>query len=69
MSYQRRKVIKALRARGVDVRREGGSHTIVQAPSGKRTSVGRGKELRRSTVRDIARQLGLDWQDFRKDLT
>ena len=63
MSYQRRKVTKALRAHGVEVLRQGGSHTILQGPGGKQTSIGRGKNLRRPTVRGIVKQFGLDWHE------
>ena len=68
MSYNRRKVLSALRRRGVTVLREGGRHTLVGSADGKQSSVPRHNELARGTVRGIAEQLGIDWETLKKDL-
>jgi len=70
MSYQRRKVLAALKRLGFVVLREGGSHTIVSRDAdGVRIAVPRHKELQRGTVRGMADDAGANWDQFRKDVS
>lgn len=68
MSYDRRKVLRALAMHGFIVVREGGRHTIVRSPSGQTIAIPRHRELNRLTVRGIAEDAGVDWNAFRKDI-
>lgn len=68
MSWDRRKVMRALANQGVTVVREGKAHTIIQSKSGGQTSVPRHDQIDRGTARGIARQLGLDLKQFDKDV-
>lgn len=68
MSYKRRKVMKALADRGFEPVREGGRHTIVGDGSGKTEPVPRHAELNRQTTKRIARNLGVNWEQFEKDI-
>jgi len=68
MTFDRRKVLKALRGRGFDVLREGGRHTILRRTDGTTIAVPRHKELKRGTVRGIAEDAGADWDEFRKEI-
>jgi predicted RNA binding protein YcfA (HicA-like mRNA interferase family) len=69
MSYPRRKVMRALASRGFQVVREGSRHTIVGSRKGVTEPVPRHSELNRHTTRRIARNLGIDWREFEKDIT
>jgi len=60
MSYKQRKVMKALRKRGFKVQRQGGRHTIVADSSGTEIAIPRKVELRRGTVRSIAKDAGTE---------
>ena len=68
MSYARRKVLKALAKRGIVVLREGSRHTIVGRPGQRGEPVPRHAEINRATTRRIARNLGLDWDDFEGEI-
>ena len=59
----------ALGRRGVRPVREGGRHTVVESVAGKRSSVPRHSELSRGTTQKIVKQLDLDWEDVKKDLS
>jgi len=69
MSYSRRKVLKALKARGFVIVREGGRHTMVRNPQGDEIAVPRHNELRRGTVRGIAEDAKADWKQFQKEIS
>ena len=69
MSFDRRKVLKALRERGFEVVREGGRHTIVGRRDGARIAVPRHRELNRLTVRGIAEDAGADWETFKREVS
>lgn len=68
MSYKRQRVLAALLRRGLVVIREGGAHTIVGKAGGVRTSLPRHRELDRRTVRAIAEQLRLDWDELEGEI-
>jgi predicted RNA binding protein YcfA (HicA-like mRNA interferase family) len=68
MSFKRQKVLSALLRHHFEILRDTGPHTIVGRSRGVRTSVPRHNELDRRTVRAIAKQLGLDWDSFEKDV-
>ena len=69
MSYSRRKVPKTLKARGFVVAREGKRHTIVRGPDGTEIAVPRHKELQRGTVRGIAEDANVSWDEFKADIS
>jgi predicted RNA binding protein YcfA (HicA-like mRNA interferase family) len=69
MSFDRRKVMKALVARGFIVLREGGNHTIVRRSDGAQIAVPRGRSLKRYTVRGMAMDAGVDWNEFKRDVS
>jgi predicted RNA binding protein YcfA (HicA-like mRNA interferase family) len=69
MSFARQKVLKALQAKGCRFLREGGRHTILEAAGGSRVEVPRHRDIRRGTARNIARQAGIDWQDFEQAIS
>ena len=69
MSYSRRKVMKALGALGFLDVREGGRHTIVRSEDGNVIGIPRHRELRRGSVRGIAEDAGVDWNDFQADIS
>lgn len=60
VSFQRRKVLQVMLRNGVTVLREGGNHTVLRGPNGKRSVLGRHAELNRVTIRKMMRQLELD---------
>ena len=68
MSYSRRKVLRALELRGVQIVREGGGHTILRGPAGHQSSLPRHSDLNRVTVRKVAKQLELDWSQMEGDI-
>ena len=57
MSYQRRKVLKALADRGFGVIREGSRHTIVGKQGTQGEPIPRHNEINRITMRRITRNL------------
>ena len=69
MSYERRKVMKALRARGFEVEREGSRHTIVKRSDGVKIAVPRHSALNRLTVRGMADDAGAPWEEFRREVS
>lgn len=69
MSYQARKVLRALRKHGCVFLREGGNHTIYRAPSGVEIVVPRHPQLDRWTVRGMAKDADIEWEEFRKDVS
>ena len=69
MSYPRRRVLKALKARGFAVAREGRRHTIVRGADGTEIAVPRHQELKRGTVRGIAEDANVDWDEFKVEIS
>ena len=69
MSFSQRKVLKALRGYGFVVVREGGRHTIVKGPDGSEIAIPRHKELKRGTVRGIAEDANVDWEQFKANIS
>lgn len=69
MSYQRVKVIRALQARGFTIIREGGRHTIVGRPASVSIAIPRHRELNRFTVKGIAEDAGVDWDEFKREIS
>ena len=69
MSFKRRKVLRALLRRGFVVLREGGEHTILRDPLGRQIAVPRHHELNRNTVRGMAQDAEVPWNEFRKDVS
>jgi hypothetical protein len=69
MSYNRTKVMRALTSRAIKIVREGGGHTIVESPAGQSASIPRHAQLDRWTVRKVVKQLGLNWNDVKKDIS
>lgn len=68
MSFQRRKVVKALESNGCAFLREGSRHTIYSSRSGARVEVPRHAEIARGTARSIARQAGLARARFEQEI-
>lgn len=67
MSFDRRKVLRALKAFDFEILREGGNHTIVhRASDGVQIAVPRHRQLARGTVRGMAEDAGVEWERFRK---
>jgi predicted RNA binding protein YcfA (HicA-like mRNA interferase family) len=69
VSFSQRKVLKALRAHGFSVVHEGGKHTIVQGEDGTEIAIPRHRELRRGTVRGIAEDANVDWEQFKTEIS
>ena len=70
MSFQRRKVLRALLRRGFYVLREGSNHTIIRRESdGVQIAVPRHREMKRGTVRGMAMDAKADWDEFRRDVS
>ena len=69
MSYQRRKLLKALRKRGIVVDREGARHTIVARADGTVAAVPRHTQINRVTAKSIAQQFEIDWKTFEREIT
>jgi predicted RNA binding protein YcfA (HicA-like mRNA interferase family) len=66
-------VLRALGKRGVSVVREGGGHTVLRSVAGRQSTLPRHTSLDRQSldrhmVRGVVKQLGLEWDDVRKDL-
>jgi predicted RNA binding protein YcfA (HicA-like mRNA interferase family) len=69
MSFDRRRVLRALKTFDFEVIREGGSHTIVGRKSdGVQIAVPRHRQLARGTVRGMAEDAGVEWERFRKEM-
>lgn len=68
MSYDRRNLMQALLLRGFTVLREGGSHTIVGKADGRPEPVPRHREINRITARKIAKNLGIEWDEFEREI-
>ncbi|HWE92924.1 MAG TPA: type II toxin-antitoxin system HicA family toxin [Tepidisphaeraceae bacterium] len=68
MSFQRRKVIRSLVARGFVLYREGGEHTIYRGPAGELCPVPRHREIQRGTARSIAAQAKVPWPQFQREI-
>lgn len=70
MSFDRRKVVRALKVFDFEFFREGGNHTIVRrAADGMQIAVPRHRQLARGTVRGMAEDAGVDWERFRKEIS
>ena len=68
MSFQLRKIHRALLARGYTIVREGGEHTIYGDKFGTRIAVPRHRQIERNTARRIAKDLGLDMEQFLREI-
>jgi len=69
MSFSQRKVLKALRHYGFEIVRQGGKHTIIRRSNGIEIAIPRHKELQRGTVRSIAEDAGIDWREFKGEVS
>jgi len=70
MSFQARKVIRALQRHGFYVLREGANHTIVRRDSdGVQIAVPRHREIKRGTVRGMAMDANVDWEQFQREVS
>jgi predicted RNA binding protein YcfA (HicA-like mRNA interferase family) len=70
MSFQSRKVLRALQNHGFYVLREGSNHTIVRRDSdGVQIAVPRHREIKRGTVRGMAMDAKVDWEQFRQEVS
>jgi predicted RNA binding protein YcfA (HicA-like mRNA interferase family) len=70
MSFQSRKVLRALAKHGFIVLREGAGHTILRRESdGCQIAVPRHRELKRGTVRGMAADANVDWEIFQKEIS
>ncbi len=69
MSFSRRKVLEALPKRGCVVVREGKRHTVIRSQGGMEIAIPRHNELRRGTVRGIVEDVGLEWEEFKADIS
>jgi predicted RNA binding protein YcfA (HicA-like mRNA interferase family) len=67
--FSQRKVLTALRTHGFLVVREGARHTIVRGEDGTEIAIPRHRELKRGTVRGIAEDAVLDWEQFRTEIS
>ena len=68
MSFQRRKILQALFARGGRIIREGGGHTIVADDRGCTTAIPRHREINRNTARKIAKDMKIDPDQFLREV-
>ena len=70
MSFQTRKVLRAFSRHGFFVLREGANHTILRRElDGVQIAVPRHRELKRNTVRGMANDAKLDWDEFHKEIS
>jgi predicted RNA binding protein YcfA (HicA-like mRNA interferase family) len=70
MSFQTRKVLKALLRRGFRVLREGANHTIVRRDAdGVQIAVPRHREIKRPTARGMAMDAKVDWDEFKREVS
>jgi hypothetical protein len=68
VSFQRRKILHALFARGCRIIREGGEHTILGDDYGHTTAVPRHREVNRNTTRKIARDMEIEPEEFVREV-
>ncbi len=68
MSFPRRKIIRALEARGYRVLRDTGRHTVYTDDTGTKIPVPRHAQIARGTTRAIAREAGIEWQTFQQEV-
>ena len=68
MSFQRRKILRALAARGYRIVREGAAHTIVGDGAGRTAPVPRHRQINRITARKIASELEIDPEEFFREV-
>ena len=68
MSFQRRKILRALFSRGYRIIREGGEHTILGDSAGHTTAVPRHREVNRNTAKKIAKDLDVDPEQFLREV-
>jgi len=69
MSYKRRKVLKALRGYGFSFVREGSNHTLYQNKEGRSIPIGCHKEIAKEIAQLIAKEIGVSWEAFRKNIS
>jgi predicted RNA binding protein YcfA (HicA-like mRNA interferase family) len=70
MSFQNRKVLRALMRYGFHVLREGSNHTILRRNAdGVQIAVPRHRELKRGTVRGMAMDAKVEWEQFCRDVS
>jgi mRNA interferase HicA len=68
MSFQRRKILRALNTFGCRIVREGAEPTIVEDAAGRTTSLPRHRQVNRQTARRIAKDLELDIETFLREV-
>ncbi len=68
MSYKRRKIISALKEYGFEFLREGGNHSIY-TNNKINIPIGRHKEIDRDTARLIAKEIGIEWDIFKNNIS
>ena len=67
MSYKRTKIIRVLKEYGFVFLREGGNHTIFT--DGKiNIPIGRHREIDRDMARIIAKEIGVEWLEFKEEI-
>lgn len=70
MSFQTRKVLRALLKRGFYVLREGANHTMLRRDyDGAQIALARHREIKCGTVRGIAIDAKADWEEFRREVS
>ena len=67
MSYKRTKIIRVLREYGFEFLREGGNHTIFTNGT-INIPVGRHREIDRDMARIIAKEIGIEWLEFKEKI-
>jgi len=68
MSFQRRKILRALMSRGCRIIREGGRHTILGDDHGRTTAVPRHAQINRNTAKKIASDIEIDPEQFLREV-
>ena len=68
MSFQRRKIIRALLGRDFSIVREGKNHTILKDTRGNVAVLPRHTRVNRLTARSIARSARIAWPDFVREV-
>ncbi len=70
MGFQASKVLLAPVGRGFYVLREGGNHTILRRDAdGVQIAIPRHRELQRGTVRGMAMDAKVEWDEFREEIS
>jgi predicted RNA binding protein YcfA (HicA-like mRNA interferase family) len=70
MSFQTRKILRALGRHGFYVLREGSNHTILKRDSdGVQIAVPRHREIKRGTARGMAMDAKIDWEQFQQEVS